>query len=518
MFQTCSRPLTCAFPTVPTPLHPEDPKCSPEEISMSIKPWRALNPDGGDHYLIFERRFRYVVEDPEHTWRRVWIPTVVACPICQIDTGLRFAHKLGMDVVVEAACRAGHVWPEPRVDVSQWMAYCRFRAGRQEIDWLWLIEAGFGEEPPPPIDYAEEIRRGAVEIAKYGQRKAKAKVRSKVRKVKNKAKKRIKNEAMRPVAALLRTAWMMQAGGVQPVAPSRRRREAKPPKTPSVAAYRKAYGMQAPKKGPRCLVCQDSGRITAPGISIPCTECKGSVKRTTAAAVVAAAERRAVAFDKRSAERDVAHTEAAKKRAAERQAAAERAAEEQAAEEQAAERQAAAARASERRRAARKQAAEKRAAERRAAEARAAKERAADEQADEERAAAKRAAEEWAAAKRAAKKAKKRAAKSAAKKRAAKVSASRGAAPGRRLTGEEAFAVRDTIEIAALTTRIARETGAAAKATSSQTVSRRLTAEETAAIRDACQSAARIAREAGAEAKAASRARSGGRQDKDDDE
>lgn len=255
---------------------------------MPIKPWRALNPDGGDHYLMFERRFRYVVEDPEHTWRRVWIPTVIACPICQIDTGLRIAHKMGEDVVVEAACPAGHVWPEPRVDVSQWMAYCRFRAGQMEFDWTWLIEAGFGEEPPPPIDYAEEIRRGAVEIAKYGKRKAKAKVRREVRKVKNKAKKRIKNEAMRPVAAFLRVAWTMQAGGVQPVTPSRRRREPQPPKTPSVAAYRKAYGMEAPKKGPKCLVCQDSGRITAPGISIPCTECAGP-----AAAAMAAAERRA---------------------------------------------------------------------------------------------------------------------------------------------------------------------------------------------------------------------------------
>jgi hypothetical protein len=168
------------------------------------------------------------------------------------------------------------------------MAYCRFRAGQQEADWLWLIESGFGEEPPPPIDYAEVMRKAPVEIAKYAKRKAKAKVRSKVRKVKKKATKRIKNEAMRPVAAVIRGAWMWQAGGIEPVTPSRRRREPKPPETPSVAAYRKAYGMEAPKKGPTCLVCQDSGRITAPGISIPCTEFAGP-----AAAAVAAAERRA---------------------------------------------------------------------------------------------------------------------------------------------------------------------------------------------------------------------------------
>ncbi|MEU0287506.1 hypothetical protein [Streptomyces sp. NPDC006147] len=256
---------------------------------MPISPWRALSPDDGDHYLSFERRFRYIVEDPEHTWRLVWIPTVLACPVCEADTGLRMAFKIGMDVVVEAACPVGHTWVEPRIDVSQWMAYCRYRAGRQELDWLWLIQAGFGEEPPPPIDYVKEIRQGAVEVAKYGKRKAKAKVRRKVRSVKKKVGKRARNEAMRPVAALLRTAWTMQAGGVEPVKASRRRpAEPKPPKTQPVAAYRKAYGVQAPAKGPKCLVCDDTGRITAPGISVPCVECDGP-----AAAALAAAERRA---------------------------------------------------------------------------------------------------------------------------------------------------------------------------------------------------------------------------------
>lgn len=255
---------------------------------MPISPWRALSPDNGDHYLAFERRFRYVVEDPEHTWRRVWIPTVIACPVCEADTGLRLAYKTGMDAVVEAACRVGHTWVETRVDVSQWMAYCRFRAGSQEFDWLWLIEAGFGEEPPPPIDYAKELRTAAVEVAKYGKRKAKAKVRREVRKVKKQVGKRVRNEAMRPVAAVLRTAWAMQAGGVEPVKASRRRPAPKPPKTPPVSAYRKAYGVQAPEKGPKCLVCDDSGQITAPGISVPCTECAGP-----AAAALEAAERRA---------------------------------------------------------------------------------------------------------------------------------------------------------------------------------------------------------------------------------
>jgi len=253
---------------------------------MPISPWRALSPDNGDHYLSFERRFRYVVEDPEHTWRRVWIPTVIACPVCEADTGLRLAFKTAVDAVVEAACPVGHTWVEPCIDVSQWMAYCRYRAGRQEIDWLWLIEAGFGEEPPPPIDYVKEIRQGAVEVAKYGKRKAKAKARREIRSVKKKVGKRVRNEAVRPVAALLRTAWTMQAGGVEPVKTSRRRPAPKPSKTPPVSAYRKAYGVQAPAKGPKCLVCEDTGRITAPGISVPCVECDGP-----AAVALAAAER-----------------------------------------------------------------------------------------------------------------------------------------------------------------------------------------------------------------------------------
>ncbi|KUL73958.1 MULTISPECIES: hypothetical protein [unclassified Streptomyces] len=255
---------------------------------MPISPWRALSPDDGDHYLLVERRFRYVIEDPEHTWRRAWIPTVIACPVCEADTGLRLAYKSGVDAVVEAACPVGHTWVEGRVDVLQWMAYCRFRAGRHEADWLWLIEAGFGEEPPPPIDLVEEVGKAAVDVAKYGRRKARAKIRRKVRSTKKRVGKRVRNEAMRPVAALLRTAWIMQAGGVEPITASRRPAKPKAPKTPPVSAYRKAYGVQAPKKGPKCLVCQDTGRMTAPGISVPCVECDGP-----AAAALAAAERRA---------------------------------------------------------------------------------------------------------------------------------------------------------------------------------------------------------------------------------
>ncbi|MFF4902581.1 hypothetical protein [Streptomyces sp. NPDC001068] len=255
---------------------------------MPIRPWRGLNPDGGDHYLSFERRFRVVVEDPAHAWRQAWIQTVIVCPVCEAETGLRLAFKTAVDLAVEAACPVGHIWVEPRVAVSHWMAYCRFQAGQRESDWLWLIQAGFGEEPPPPIDYVNDLRGAAVEVAKYGKRKAKANLRRKFRKAKKQVGKRVRSEAMRPVAAALRTAWVMQAGGVEPVKASRRRPAPKPPKTPPISAYRKAYGVQAPEKGPKCLVCEDSGQITAPGISIPCTECGGP-----AAAALADAERRA---------------------------------------------------------------------------------------------------------------------------------------------------------------------------------------------------------------------------------
>ncbi|MFI8177967.1 hypothetical protein ACIF6H_32255 [Streptomyces microflavus] len=256
---------------------------------MPISPWRSFNPDEGDFYVTFERRFRYVVEDPEQTWRRVWIQTVIACPVCGMDTGLRLAYKVGTDVVLEAACPVGHIWVEPRVDVSQWVAYCRFRQGRQDIDWLWLIEAGFGEEPPPPMetkDIIDAAKVGGKLLVREWRKQAKATVRKPVRQ----AKREIRKQAMRPVAAALRTAWAWQAGGVQPVEQPRRRkgRKAPAPKTPPVAAYRKAYGVQAPEKGPKCRVCEDSGHITAPGISIPCTECDGP-----AAAALAAAERRA---------------------------------------------------------------------------------------------------------------------------------------------------------------------------------------------------------------------------------
>ncbi|MCX4826074.1 hypothetical protein OG883_41120 [Streptomyces sp. NBC_01142] len=103
---------------------------------------------------------------------------------------------------------------------------------------------------------------------------------------------------LHPRLRVLRGAWNLQAGGVPADPPKAgksagaeggRKRKGEPElKIPSVAKYRKAYGMPAPEKGRACLVCEDSGRITAPGISIGCTECAGP-----AAAAMAAAERKA---------------------------------------------------------------------------------------------------------------------------------------------------------------------------------------------------------------------------------
>lgn len=253
---------------------------------MPIEPWRPLNVDAGDHFLIFERRFRYVLRDPEHTIRVKWQAITLACPMCGADQGLRLAHQIG-EAQVQAQCPTGHTWDEPRVDVGHFAAYCRLRCGTADPDWQWLADAGFGEEPAPPIDYVKEIGQATKYIAKYAKRKAKAKVKKTVRARIRKVKRGIKKQTMRPVAAVLRTTWTWQAGGVQPVKQPKQRAP-REPKTPPLSAYRKAYGTEAPKRGPKCLVCEDSGLITAPGISIPCTECAGPV-----AAVLAAAERRA---------------------------------------------------------------------------------------------------------------------------------------------------------------------------------------------------------------------------------
>ncbi|MEU3189489.1 hypothetical protein ABZ686_02340 [Streptomyces sp. NPDC006992] len=242
---------------------------------MPIDPWRPCDPESGDHFLIFERRFRYLVQDPGHQLRVRWMPTVLECPVCQAEHGLRLALQESADLLVQAQCHRGHTWPEPRVERTQFAAYSRIRAGTGAADDLWPVEAGFGEEPPEPIDYLHQLKEGWGYGAKYLGRKAKTRMKAQVRRPVKKMRQKAVSEAMRPVAAGLRTAWAWQAGGTEPVNKPRAKKAPAPPKTPPLSAYRKAYGMNAPKKGPRCLVCEDTGRITAPGISIPCSECSG---------------------------------------------------------------------------------------------------------------------------------------------------------------------------------------------------------------------------------------------------
>ncbi|MBT2439808.1 hypothetical protein J7E93_06665 [Streptomyces sp. ISL-36] len=266
---------------------------------MTFNPLRPNDPAAGYYRIAAERRFMYLRQDPAHTLRTVWQTLPVTCPICAADTGLTLFHERGAQDVVQVLCPAGHLWPEPLVDPDHFRTYAELHGYVDtQPEALWIIDAGFGEEPPPPIDYAAEITAATKYVAKYATRKAKTRIRRAVRKPIRKAKKKALDLAFTPVSAVLRGAWTLQAGGVPADSPKTAKSAAatggKAPKgepelkIPSVARYRKAYGMEAPKKGPACLVCEDSGSITAPGISITCTECAGPV-----AAAMAAAERKA---------------------------------------------------------------------------------------------------------------------------------------------------------------------------------------------------------------------------------
>ncbi|MDQ0847718.1 hypothetical protein [Streptomyces sp. V1I6] len=266
---------------------------------MTFNPLRPNEPAAGYCRITAERRFMYLQQDPAHTLRIVWQTLPVTCPICATDTGLTLFHERGAQDVVQALCPAGHLWPEHLVDPGHFRTYAEHRGCVDtQPEALWIVDAGFGEEPPPPIDYAADIAGAAKYVAKYAKRKAKTRIRRAVRTPIRKAKKKALNLAFTPVSAVLRGAWNLQVGGVPADPPKTaksvgteggRKRKGEPElKIPSVAKYRRAYGMPAPEKGPACLVCEDSGRITAPGISIGCTECAGP-----AAAATAAAERKA---------------------------------------------------------------------------------------------------------------------------------------------------------------------------------------------------------------------------------
>jgi hypothetical protein len=247
--------------------------------------FRPPNPAAGYHRVATTRRFRYLVQDPAHTLRVTWITQDLACPACAVDTGLLLVlDEAAGDSMVQVTCPAGHQWADPRVDRHHFAAYSRLNGFvTPDPDWFWVTEAGFGEEPPPPIDYAHDIAGAAKYVAKRAKSAAKSKVKSTVRRETRKARRAVANTAKAPVDAL-RSAWKRQAGPATEAEPEP---EEEPyPDIPSVAKYRKAYGMEPVRRGPRCLVCEDTGRI--PGTPITCTECDGP-----AAAAMAAAERRA---------------------------------------------------------------------------------------------------------------------------------------------------------------------------------------------------------------------------------
>ncbi|MET9324053.1 hypothetical protein ABZX75_28370 [Streptomyces sp. NPDC003038] len=251
-----------------------------------IDPSRTHDPDAGYYRITAERRFNYLQLDPDHTIRVVWQALPVTCPMCGADTGLTLVLERSAQPVVEVLCPARHEWSEHLIDPAHFTAWADMRWTTPNWDMYWILEAGFGEEPPPPIDLVEEVPKAARIVTKILVREAKKRVRRQVRRRVRKVKKKALNVAYSPVAALIRTAWAMQAGIPQETPdPAEKKGKQDPgPKIPSVAKYRAAYGMPAPVKGPACLVCEDKGRIVAPGLDITCTECEGPASAARARA------------------------------------------------------------------------------------------------------------------------------------------------------------------------------------------------------------------------------------------
>ncbi|MEV7217887.1 hypothetical protein AB0O31_32935 [Kitasatospora cineracea] len=229
------------------------------------------------HLIRCERPFRYLVEDEEADLgpfadpARRWAQRTLACPVCLAEDGLHLSLIESEDTDVVVRCPGRHEWPDPRLDRRHFVAHSRNLFLEPDSDWVWLEEAGYGQEPPPPVDYWAEGREAAVVITKYFAKRATGRLGRTLR--------RGRRKAGRAVTGAARAAGQAVRGrlaGQDPPceeqaqtapAPAGRRR----PKGP--AAYRRAPGVPAPSRGPRCLVCSDTGRITAPGVDIPCPEC-----------------------------------------------------------------------------------------------------------------------------------------------------------------------------------------------------------------------------------------------------
>ncbi|WBP92191.1 hypothetical protein [Kitasatospora cathayae] len=249
------------------------------------------------HRVITERRFRYLEQDPEYVpwaWSGPldgWVVQVLSCPVCLAEEGLDLSLIESTDPEVVVRCPEFHEWSEPRLIREHFIGYSRFRfLPEPDPDWAWLLEAGYGEEPPPPVDYWAEGREAAVVLSKYFANRAKRKIKAKTTGRLKKAVRQGRRKAGRAVTDTARAAGQKVRERIvgdddvlEDELPDDELTEPGDDQehidVPSYAKYRKALGIPASKRGPRCLVCSDTGRITAPGVDIPCTECAPSRPR-----------------------------------------------------------------------------------------------------------------------------------------------------------------------------------------------------------------------------------------------
>ncbi|MFJ9846301.1 hypothetical protein ACIRYZ_38855 [Kitasatospora sp. NPDC101155] len=250
----------------------------------------APDPLNALHRVITERRFRYLEQDPEcvpWAWSGPldgWVVQVLSCPVCLAEEGLDLSLIESSDPEVVVRCPDLHEWSEPRLIRDHFIGYSRFRfLPLPDPDWAWLLEAGYGEEPPPPVDYWAEGREAAVVLSKYFAKRAKRKIKAKTTGRLKKAVRQGRQKAGQAVTGAARAAGQKVRDRIvgddvledellddRLDEPSDDQEHIE---VPSYAKYRKALGIPAAKRGPRCLVCSDTGRITAPGVDIPCTEC-----------------------------------------------------------------------------------------------------------------------------------------------------------------------------------------------------------------------------------------------------
>lgn len=256
---------------------------------------RPTSPDpiNATHRVLCERPFRYLEEDLEIVFGPFsnpadrWVVQTLSCPVCLAEEGLDLTLVESTDPEVWVRCPQRHEWSDPRLNRAHFIEYSRFRyLPDPDPASAWLLEAGYGEEPPPPVDKFAEGREAAVFLTKYFVKKAKRKIKAQTTGRVKKSLRRGRRKAGRAVVGTARaagTALRNRIVGEDAVLEDELLDDEFPEpggdqgdiKVPSYAKYRKAMGIPAPGRGgPRCLVCSDSGRITAPGVDIPCSECR----------------------------------------------------------------------------------------------------------------------------------------------------------------------------------------------------------------------------------------------------